>query len=455
MVIQGHLKKITTWGLLASLVVIFLGWSANIPEEDLAQYVQTHALRTYTYPIIYSQVDLLTSVFGNNNIAFRFPAFFFVLVTLYTLYRFALLVVNREVALLTILIFVTLQATFLINITASPEISLTAFYTAAIGQLSAYYKERRLVNLTEGIAAAFFAAISTSTFPEIAGSYDPFHMIADLGWGFFPWGLFMVLGMIDKVKELRKGQVPFIKQIGFYAFLVTLVILSINPYPSRFDVIILCPMGALITAEYIYKIFYTVNAEPAKSLFKVQIILSFVFIGLLFALVWFPFPEANYYGMIHFFALLSAFTWLIFFSSISNKLVIACTVLSIGTNLVLNTYFFPNLLTYQAGSELGKLASQGAGADLKLYSYRTEPSASLAFYAGVPVISDSTFKHLVSQKDCFVYTTQDMLDEFKAARPDLKVIASRPDFPIHAVNIDFFDPVKRRKITSSKILIKL
>lgn len=455
MVIHGQLKKITIWGLLGSLVVIFLGWSANIPEEDLAQHVRTHALHKYTYPIIYSQVDLLTSIFGNNNIAFRFPAFFFVLITLYALYRFALLIFNREVALLTILIFATLQATYIVNITASPEISLTAFYTVAIGQLAAYYKERRLVNLTEGIAAALLAAISTSTFPEVRGNHDPFHLITGLSWGFFPWGLFLILGIIDKVKELRKGHVPFTSQIGFYAFLVTLAILSINPYPSRFDLIILCPMGALITAEYIYKIFYTVNNEPARLLFKVQTILSFVFIGLLFALVWFPFPEANYYGMIHFFALLSAFTWLIFFSSIRNKLVIACTFLAIGTNLVLNTYFIPNLLNYQAASELGKLASQSAGTDLKLYSYRTEPSASLAFYAGVPVISDSTFKHLVSGKNCFVYTTQDMLDEFKAARPDLQVIASRPDFPIHAVNIDFFDPAERRKMTSLKTLIKL
>ncbi|WP_170916550.1 ArnT family glycosyltransferase [Dyadobacter psychrophilus] len=449
------MKKITTWGLVASLVVIFLGWSIDIPEHDIAEYMQSKGLFKPSVPIIYRLVDFSTLLFGKNNFGYRLPSFFFTLVTLHTLYRFALLSFNRDVALLTILIFATLQATFLINLTALPETSLMAFYSAAIWQLTKYYKERRVVNLTEGIAAALLAAVSRNTLPEMAADYNPFHMITDLGWGFFPWGLFLLLGVIDKVRDPRSGTVPFIAQISFYAFLFTLLLLSLNPYYSHFDVVILCPMGALVAGEYIYKKFYSVKDAKPEWLYKVSIALWFILIGLLFAIVWFPFPEANYYGMIHFMALLSAFTWLIFFSSIGNKLIIAGTVLSVGTNLVLNTYFFPNLLNYQAGSKLGRIAADNGGIDYKLHSFKAEPSSSLAFYAGVPVIYDMSFKQLVSQKNCWIYTSHEMLDEFKAARPDLQVIASNPNFQFEKLNLHFLDPASRPKMTSSKILIKL
>ncbi|WP_342083440.1 ArnT family glycosyltransferase [Dyadobacter sp. OTU695] len=464
--LQKDLSKITKWGLATAVLIWMIGWLMLIPE-DLSAQIAAISAETVKNGRLTEQTGISTPIisfsvgamrlFGINQLSLHVPGFLAIVFSLFCVYRFTKAVAGAESAVLSVLILATAQATFLVNNELGDASYLAACYIFMLWQISCYVENKKITNLLLSLLGTVGLVLVKNTFPENASQW-PTDPLLTLLVTFSPWTIFMILALIDLVQRLTfpdESRVGKHELICLTAIVAPFIFSYLNPLRATFDVYMAYPVASVVTAAYIIRRLESDPGTFSGLLAYVHAVAAYAALALLFCLVWFTFPADNYYGLVHFMALLSVLTWLIFFAPVRNKLIVGCVVFAIGANLVLTTYFYPNIYEYQAAAKLGIIArANGAGRD-KLFSYQAGTPYSLRFYSGVRVTEVDDFGKLVGMKNCLVYTHQDLLGEFKAIRPDLKILGSCEEYPRRILDFRFLDPNTRASYVQSKVLIKL
>jgi len=464
--LQKDLLKITKWGLVTAVLIWMIGWLMLIPE-DLSAEIAAISAETVknnrpieqtgiAAPIISLSVGAMR-LFGINQLSLHIPGFLAILFSLFCAYRLANAVSGRESAILSVLILGTSQATFLVNNELGDASYLAACYIFLLWQIHAYLETKKIISLVLSLLGAIGLVLVKNTFPDSASQW-PIDPVLTLLITFSPWTIFLILAMIDLVQRVIFPEYDRVEKhelIGLMAIFMPFVFSYLNPFRATFDVYMAYPMISVIVAIYIVRRLESDPETFSGLLAYVHAVAAYAALALLFFLVWFTFPADNYFGLVHFMALLSVLTWLIFFSPIRNKLIVGCVVFAIGANLVLTTYFYPNIYEYQAPAKLGIIARANGAANHRLFSYQAGTPYSLRFYSGVQVTEVDDFGKLVGMKNCLVYTHQDLLGEFKAIRPDLQILGSCEEYPRRILDFRFLDPNTRASYVQSKVLIRL
>jgi hypothetical protein len=465
--LRKDLLKITKWGLVTAALIWIVGWFMLIPEDMSAQ-VAAIAAETVkngrlveetgiSVPIISFSVAAMR-LFGINQLSLHIPGFIAILASLFCTYRFTKSYAGTESAVLAILVLATAQATFLVNNELGDAPYLALCYIFILWQINTYLETTKIHNLIFSLAGAVGLVVVKNTFPDASVNQLPTDPLLTLLVTFSPWTIFLILALIDLVQRfiLPERDKPQKQElICLIAIIMPFVFSYLNPFRSTFDVYMAYPVAAVVTSSYVIRRLETDPETFSGLLAYVHSVAAYAALALLFCLVWFCFPADNYYGLIHFMALLSVLTWLIFFSPVRNKLIVGCVVFAIGANLVLTTYFYPNIYEYQAAAKLGIIARNNGVKHDRLFSYQAGMPYSLRFYAGVPVTEVDDFGKLVEMKNCLVYTHQSLLEEFRAIRPDLKIVGSCEEYPRRILDFRFLDPATRASFVTSKVLIRL
>jgi 4-amino-4-deoxy-L-arabinose transferase-like glycosyltransferase len=321
----------------------------------------------------------------------------------------------------------------------------------------------KLVNGQTGVSGLRFF-YWTQSFGRITGEsvwnngVSPFFLSHSTMWAFAPWSLFLVLGLVGKIKSvvryltLRDDAPEF---ISIFGFLLPFMALSASRYQLPHYAFVVYPLGAVITADYIIRVFYELKPRWSHGLYVFQIVLLYLVLVLLFGLVWFPFPDDNFLALVLFAVTLGLFTWVVAFLRSPHKLILACTILIIGFNAVLNSHFYPNVLRFQAGSELGRKVKEAGAVEGQLYSYQAGTPHALNFYSNLLVIETENFDTLIKKRNCWVYTDESLLEQFKLNRPDVEVVARNGDYPVSMLKGKFLNPATRETMLEKRILLKL
>lgn len=464
--LHRDLLKITKWGLGTAVLLWLVGWLMLIPEDLSAQIAAISAEMVKTgrqpeetgiaTPIISLSVSAMR-LFGINQLSLHLPGFLALIFSLFCTYRLTRIHAGKEPAVLAVLILATSQATFLVNNELGDSSYLAACFIFALWQINAYIEHKNILSLLLSLLGVAGLLLVKNTFPDGASQW-PTDPLLTLFVTFSPWTIFFILGMIDLVQRLFFPDQDTIQRhelISLMAIVMPFIFSYVNPLRATFDIYMAYPVASVVTALYITRRLDGAPETFSGLLAYVHAVAAYAALALLFCLVWFTFPADNYYGLVHFMALLSVLTWLIFFSSVKNKLIVGCVVFAIGANIVLTTYFYPNIYEYQAPAKLGIVArANGAGHD-RLFSYQAGTPYSLRFYAGAQVTEIDDFGKLVGMKNCLVYTHQNLLGEFKAIRPDLKILGSCEEYPRRILDFRFLDPSTRASYVQSKVLIRL
>ena len=464
--LQKDLLKITKWGLGTALLIWMIGWLMLIPEDLSAQVAAISAETVkngrlieqtgIAAPIISLSVGAMR-LFGVNQLSLHIPGFLAIIFSLFCVYRLTNALAGKESAVLSVLILATSQGTFLVNNELGDSSYLAACYIFTLWQINSYLETKNPGNLLGaflGIAGLLFVK---NTFP-VGASQWPTDPLLTLLITFSPWTIFLILALTDLVQSVvfpDQGHRQKHELIFLMAIVMPFIFSYLNPFMATLDVYMAYPVASVVTAMYIIRRLESDPETFSGLLAYVHAVAAYAALALLFFLVWFTFPADNYFGLVHFMALLSVLTWLIFFSSVPNKLIVGCVVFAIGANIVLTTYFYPNIYEYQAPAKLGIIARANGAGQERLFSYQAGTPYSLRFYSGVPVTEVDDFGKLVGMKNCLVYTHQNLLGEFKAIRPDLKILGSCEEYPRRILDFRFLDPNTRASYVQSKVLIRL
>jgi 4-amino-4-deoxy-L-arabinose transferase-like glycosyltransferase len=182
-------------------------------------------------------------------------------------------------------------------------------------------------------------------------------------WSFLPWVLAFGGALFYSLRTLIKQgfRLTYTQEaISLGGFLLPFIALSTSHYQLPHYTFVVFPLGAVMTAHFLV----SAVKEPAGFMFKYSkislIITAGVMVLIVVALASWAFPLTNIL-IIAVSLIVLGYVIFLFRSTQApfHQLVLAPFWIGLGCNFVMNAHIYPQLLTYQTGSELGiQIASQ-------------------------------------------------------------------------------------------------
>ncbi len=321
----------------------------------------------------------------------------------------------------------------------------------------------KVVNGLTGVSGLRFY-YWTQSFGRITGenvwrnNTGPFFLSHSTLWAFFPWTIFLVLGLVHEAKDIFlhvKGKIVKKEFLVFFGLLLPFIALSASAYQLPHYAFIVYPLCAIVTAKYIQQIFYKSPIRITRILYIIQTsILSILWVGVL-ALVWFCFAENNDWAFILLSILIPTFLIMAYEIETQHKLIIVTIISAIGINLILNSFFYPELLNYQAGSQIADKVLMTNVPKGNVFCYEAGQPWSLNFYTDstIPLVHD--FESLIQKKNILVYTKSELIADFKKRRPDVRIVHQMGDYPVTLLRMKFLNPATRSETLKGRCLLRL
>lgn len=281
---------------------------------------------------------------------------------------------------------------------------------------------------------------------EIYWSNDtgPFYFIQTLLWDFQPWFLigFMALGY--KIWRMFHHRLQHEREyISLFGFVLLFLALSKSNYKLPHYVFPLLPFLSVMCADFLLE-FVDNKRRFGKILLGYQFILAhllFIAIGLLLTMI---FPTKNPILYIILLAFLS-FYYLFYFrlESITSRLIHSTAISSIALGFFMSIYFYPNLLQFQSGSQVGqRIADLGIP---KEQFYTTNASSqALDFYSAYHVDS-ITLEELAACTNCLyvICKNEDLAAITKMTNGQYEVLETYDEYKVTRLTSKFLNAQTR------------
>ncbi|NQW78651.1 MAG: glycosyltransferase family 39 protein [Chitinophagaceae bacterium] len=271
-----------------------------------------------------------------------------------------------------------------------------------------------------------------------------FFLFENLLWGFLPWILFFIIGLLLEFYTILKNKFRLQSHeewISTPGFLITYTALGISNYQLPHYIYIVLPFASIIAAKYIYSLItINENMQLKNTLSIINGILFSLVLFILIVLLVIPF-NLNYYLII---TTVLIFIIIFRYSIYKQKQLIPNTIhfalfTILITNLLLNVFFYPKLLEYQLGNSVTKYINTKKIDKNNFYLYKIYGERSLDFYSNYSfqIIEDEKALKpadylLISNK----LITKDLLTKFNT----IETIAA---FHVSTLNANFLNPKTR------------
>jgi len=214
---------------------------------------------------------------------------------------------------------------------------------------------------------------------------DPFFFLHTLLWSFQPWAFPFLLGLIIGVLRAVKFKVLLWKEVPLYGwFIWTFLGISLSSYKLPHYLFWTAPAAALIAGRFLMELSERPSSASGRTLDFLQVSASGLVLSATGVLLLLAFPPRSQLVPALYLALCAAFG-AAFLRSLGAPLgrwvalpMLACW----GFSLFFGLYFYPQLLSYQPGEELGKLVKSLEPEGHLLPAFRAYCVRSVAFYSG-------------------------------------------------------------------------
>ena len=291
----------------------------------------------------------------------------------------------------------------------------------------------------------------------------PFFFVHSFAWSFLPWTLgllgalgFLVRDAMGGIKKLLKSQPEWISLGGF---ILPFIALSASHYKLPHYIYVVFPMASVLAANFFSRIelrdskfnMRWVNIPQAIILFG-----SWGFGSLIF--IWF-FPLTNPLLIVIGAGGFGVFIWSLFrpFENRLSRFLWMSLATSLSVNVLMATWFYPQVLHYQSSAQTGKWIRENGLTDIPLYITKVN-ARSLDVYSQKTAHEISTGDVntlLESTPVLLVFTNEEGLNEAKAGKLNVEIIQEREDYPATLLSMNFGNPEKRPSVLGKRFLLKI
>ncbi len=274
-----------------------------------------------------------------------------------------------------------------------------------------------------------------------AGKEDHFFFLHTFLWTFAPWCFVAFIALFKRIGNLLKRNGEWLSTLVFL-MLALLINFSDFKLPHYFP--ILAPFTAIMVAHFFVA---RQNDEKwKKRLFVLQIIASVCLLLLAVIVNVWAFQVKNpliLSGVVLFLAIV--FYYILNKSLFNIQKAIAVSVSSIALLFfLLNTNFYPQLLTYQGGKPMADI-TRGKVDPINVYFWKNDFSSAYNFYsASLRQVADDSLKQ--SGKSFWLLYNKSNQKEIDSAGFVFGKEYSVPDFEITRLKKSFVDPSTRNEV---------
>lgn len=290
----------------------------------------------------------------------------------------------------------------------------------------------------------------TQSFGRITGESvwhendDFFFLFQNLLWGFLPWTLFLISGLISECTRIIRTKFIVNKNeewIVLPGFLITYTALGISNYQLPHYIYVVLPFTAIIAAKSLYSLVINWENKFFKNVINgINIFIYILVLAILLVLLLFTF-NTNIYFVIASLSVMSIFFLILMLKKIGAipKVIQFALFTIITTNLLLTIFFYPTLLEFQLGNAVTKVIRQKNIDKTKFYLYQVYYERSLDFYSNHSFQQVESLDSLKSNDYVLVkneLVNQELLTNFNK-------IEQVSTFHVSTLNAEFLNPKTR------------
>lgn len=289
-------------------------------------------------------------------------------------------------------------------------------------------------------------------------SSDYFFFFHTFLWVFLPWTVIGIMAYTKKLRHtlrqrklgIREGE---ILTLGGVTLIFLVISFAQFKLPHYLNIVI--PLFAVLTGSYLEKWQKDKKWKELKRLAWIQFgIYGLMVLAVLLICIW-VFPLDHFFWYIVLF--LGIVLGIVLFFRWRHSLLRVVGISLYGSiliNLVMNAHFYPNLLTYQGGSEMASLISKEGLPVKTLYKITDQHTWALDFYIGKPV-KLIPLKHLSAEESIWVYADQKDMEHLRKAGVTWDREFAVDQFRISRLQASFLNPETRPGVLRKRYLIRV
>ena len=287
---------------------------------------------------------------------------------------------------------------------------------------------------------------------------DYFFFFHTLLWAFLPWAFIAYVAIFDRTKQFIKIKFKYQNNLEFLTlggfWLIMLIInLSKSKLPHYMNSLL--PVLAVLLSGYLVYLYDNSKLKMLKILLGIQYFIVIVGSILAIVLITVVFPLPNTLLVLLYIILLAILVYELFKKrQIVLKIIMISVLFAVFTNFTLNTQFYPNLLKYQAGSNMTKIIDEESININDVYILDKGYSWSLNFYTQreTPGIATSELQNYKG-KWLFVYERD--IEKLKSQNIEWKNSYEVPYYRITMLSLSFLNPKTREGTLKNAYLLQI
>nr|WP_294903136.1 glycosyltransferase family 39 protein [uncultured Lacibacter sp.] len=304
----------------------------------------------------------------------------------------------------------------------------------------------------------------TQSFGRITGenvwnNNAPFSFLFEnLLWGMLPWTLFFVSGLIFEIVKIIRNRFTVARNEEFLTtggFILSYCSLGISKYQLPHYIYVALPFIAIITAKMIYALFWEKKFTwLRKTILPVQWIVCIALLAAPVLILTKSFPSTSAWPWFIPAITLAAAVIILLHKQVTKKIIALSVALIIGLNIFLSTWFYPQVLQYQAGNIVGRFIAAEKIPASKFFMYRfTGNGKALHFYAKQiiqPINSLDTV-----QPGTYLLTAEEGMKEIQQQGKLYELVKEGPDYHVTALTGKFLNKETREAQCTKFYVIKM
>ena len=346
-------------------------------------------------------------------------------------------------------------------------LALLVFILAISPMLYAYYQQfdlhpEKVIRGRDHRSGVFFILWEQS-FERLSGegvgsnSSDYVFFFHTFLWVFLPWTLMGLAafgtGFMAGWRRLqgRIAKPAEVLTLGGIAFIFIIISFAQFKLPHYLNITI--PLFAVLTAGFLDRQHREGRLRWLRRAAGVQAgILGIVVLLTALIVCWvFPWPL---WAALLFLAVVLALA-IVFYARIREplpRLVVLSVMACVVANLVMNAWFYPELLTYQAGSELAAEWRREASAGQPIYKLSEEHTWALDFYSGSPALH-TDLEGL--RPGMWLFARDEDLERLKKRQLGWDRQLTADQFRITRLQARFVNPATRDQVLNRRHLVRI
>jgi 4-amino-4-deoxy-L-arabinose transferase-like glycosyltransferase len=282
------------------------------------------------------------------------------------------------------------------------------------------------------------------------GKEDHFFFLHTFLWTFAPWCFVAFVALFIRLKNFFKAKEEWLST-GVFVMLAALISFSNFKLPHYLP--ILAPATALIVAHLFVSRWK--DEQWKKAFYIIQISASVLLLAAAALVNVWAFPVKNTFvliGLIFFLAVVFYFLLSKMYSNIQKAITVSVASIALFFFL-LNTNFYPQLLTYQGGKPLADI-TRGVADPKDVYFWKNTFSSTYSFYsASNRQVYDDSLKQ--TGKTFWLIYERSQQAEIDSLSLELGKTFSVQDYEITRLKNKFVDPATRKETLDEMVMAEV